>query len=81
MNLKVGCRNIKMALCEIAWVIKFHLNPASPKNQTASSVFLFLDCMIQCLPMPCLSVDLGFFNRYTPAIPKNDGNWVMISQA
>jgi hypothetical protein len=23
--------------------------------------------------MPCMSIDLGFFNRYTPMIPKNDG--------
>jgi hypothetical protein len=31
--------------------------------------------------MPCLSVDLGFFNRYIPMSPKNDGNSVTISQA
>jgi hypothetical protein len=37
--------------------------------------------MILGLPMPCLPVDLGFFNRYMPAIAKNDANWVAISQA
>jgi hypothetical protein len=26
-------------------------------------------------------VDLGFFNRSIPAIPKNVGNWAAISQA
>jgi hypothetical protein len=37
--------------------------------------------MIQGLPMPCVFVDLGFFNRSMPAIPINVGNWVAISQA
>jgi len=37
--------------------------------------------MIQGLPMLCVSVDLGFFNRSIPAIPTNVGNWAAISQA
>jgi hypothetical protein len=37
--------------------------------------------MIQGLPMLCVSVVLGFFNRSLPAIPTNVGNWVAINQA
>jgi len=50
-----------------------NLNPASPKNQSSSPVFYSRIVMIQYQPMPCVSLDLGFFNRYILAIPKMMG--------
>jgi hypothetical protein len=28
-----------------------------------------------------MSMDIGFFSRYIPITPKNDGDWAAISQA
>jgi hypothetical protein len=59
----------------------YYLNPASPKNQALSRVIYSRIPLIQSLLARSVSTELGFFNRYTPRVAKNDGNWVAISQA
>ena len=50
--------------------VELYLNPASPKNWAASPVFYSRILQIQGLSMPCVSMELGFFNRHIPMIPK-----------
>jgi hypothetical protein len=52
-----------------------------PKKPYSELCLLFLDFIIQSLPMPCVSMDLGILNRHIPMVPKNDLDWAAISQA
>jgi hypothetical protein len=59
----------------------FDLNPASPKNQLINPNFYSRVFVTYDLPLRGMSMDIGFFYRYTPGIAKISGNLVAISQA
>jgi len=57
------------------WVLlALNLNPASPKNQLITLIFI-PRFVTYDLPLRGMSMDIGFFYRYTPGIAKISGNW------